>query len=151
MNELEYLKKYIHPEDNLEEAIKRLEAGEPVQYIIGNVNLYETSNRKNQNKTNTTSNSNSDNKNLFQDTPQGQLDFTDLENQKWATNYTINKSTIGDQSESIGNNDEDFTRHIYGNNGNKYNIELLNDVKNNLLNIDMLIINELNDLFMGIY
>ena len=25
MNELEYLKKYIHPEDNLEEAIKRLE------------------------------------------------------------------------------------------------------------------------------
>ena len=23
MNELEYLKKYIHPEDNLEEAIKR--------------------------------------------------------------------------------------------------------------------------------
>lgn len=40
MNELEYLKKYIHPEDNYEEAIKRLEAGEPVQYIVGDVNFY---------------------------------------------------------------------------------------------------------------
>ena len=40
MNELEYLKKYIHPEDDLEEAIKRLENGEPVQYIVGDVNFY---------------------------------------------------------------------------------------------------------------
>ena len=40
MNELEYLKKYIHPEDNLEEAIIRLEAGDPVQFFVGDVDFY---------------------------------------------------------------------------------------------------------------
>lgn len=119
--------------------------------IFGNVDLTENSNRQNQNQVNTNSNSNSNNKNLFQDTPQGQLDFTELENQTWATNYTMNKSNISDESESNGTNNEDYERHIHGNNGNKYNIDLLNDIKNNLMNIDLMIINELNDLFMGIY
>ena len=40
MNELEYLKKYIHDEDDIEEAIKRLKNGEPVQYIVGDVDFY---------------------------------------------------------------------------------------------------------------
>lgn len=35
---IEYLKKYYN--GNLEDAIKRLNAGEPVQYIVGNVNFY---------------------------------------------------------------------------------------------------------------
>ena len=39
MSDLEYLKKYL-PKDKLEEGIKRLENGEPVQYIVGNVDFY---------------------------------------------------------------------------------------------------------------
>lgn len=122
-----------------------------LENILGNVNLVETSTRENQNEVNTTSNSTSRNKNLFQDTPQGQLDFTELENQKWATNYTMNNSNINDASQSNGINNELFTRTIKGNNGNKYNLDLLNDIRNNLLNIDKLIIDELSDLFMGIF
>lgn len=38
MSDLEYLKKYY--KGNIEEAIKRLESGEPVQYIVGNVDFY---------------------------------------------------------------------------------------------------------------
>ena len=38
MNDIEYLKKYY--KGNLDEAIKRLEDGEPVQYIVGDTNFY---------------------------------------------------------------------------------------------------------------
>ena len=38
MNDIEYLKKYY--KGNMEDAIKRLNNGEPVQYIVGDVNFY---------------------------------------------------------------------------------------------------------------
>lgn len=39
MTDIEYLKKYL-PEDKFESGLKRLEKGEPVQYIVGNVDFY---------------------------------------------------------------------------------------------------------------
>ena len=39
MTDIEYLKKYL-AEDKLETGLKRLEKGEPVQYIVGNVDFY---------------------------------------------------------------------------------------------------------------
>lgn len=37
--DIDYLKKYL-PSDKLEDGIKSLEEGKPVQYIVGNVNFY---------------------------------------------------------------------------------------------------------------
>lgn len=119
--------------------------------IMANVDLKETSDRLNNNEVNTTSQSNSDSKSLFQDTPQGKINFAKLENQQWATNYTNNTNELNDNSSSHGENSENYQRHIIGNNGKKYNVELLKDIQNNLFDIDMMIINQLNDLFMGIY
>ena len=131
--------------------------------IFNNVNLTETFNRKNDTTTNSTSNSNSknnglsNNKNIFQDTPQGKITQTDIENQTWATNVTFDKNetnnTIQDTTSSNGNanNIENYIKNIIGNNGNKYNIEILNEIKNNLMNIDLMIINDLNELFMQIF
>ena len=116
-----------------------------------NVDLTETFKRDS--KTNTTSKSNSKNsgKNVFLDTPQGNLYKGDIDSTDYATSVTWNKNDIDDTSEGTGTGLENYIKTITGNNGSKYNIEVLKDIKDNIMNIDLMIINELNDLFMGIY
>lgn len=131
--------------------------------ILNNVNLTESLQRTNNTDTSTNSKSNSNNtgtsnnKNLYQDTPQGTITQTDIDNQRWATNLTLDKNetnnTIQDNSESSGlsNTTENYIKTIVGNNGNKYNVEILSEIKNSLMNIDLMIINDLYDLFMQIF
>lgn len=119
--------------------------------LFDNVDLEESSNRINKTSTESNSISNSDTKNLFQDTPQGKIDMTLFDEQSYATNLTLNKGKINDISNSSGNNNEDYIRKIKGTNGNKYKIDILKDIKNNLMNIDLMIINDLNELFMQIF
>lgn len=134
-----------------------------LENIFGNVNLTETFEGENSNNSNVSNNSqshstgNSNMKNLFQDTPQGELDTTSIKNQKWATNLSLNENNtngnITDNSTSVGNSNgtNNYIKKIVGNNGGKYNIELLKEIQNSIINIDMMIINELQDLFMGIF
>ena len=46
---------------------------------------------------------------------------------------------------------EEYIRKVQGNNSGRSSIELFEVYRNNLINIDRLIINELKDLFMGVY
>lgn len=119
--------------------------------LLNNMNYTETLVGSNTTETNSNSTSQSNNKNLFQDTPQGEISNTEIDNQKWATNLTLNKNTINDSSNANGSGTNEYLKTIIGNNGNKFNIDLLNDIKNNLMNIDLLIIDELYDLFMQIF
>lgn len=119
--------------------------------LLNNVNLTERLIGSNTTETSSTSQSSNNGKNLFQDTPQGQISQTDIDNQNWATNLTLNKNEIEDESNATGSGTNEYLKTIIGNNGGKFNIDVLNDIKNNLMNIDLMIINELNDLFMGIF
>lgn len=115
--------------------------------LFNNVNYTETSNRNV--SSNATSSSNSKGKGLYQDTPQGQISMTEFDDQHYATNLTLNNNESLDNT--TGNSLDNYIRNITGNNGNRYPVELLKDVRNNLINIDNLIIEELSDLFMGIF
>lgn len=135
--------------------------------LLNNVNITESLQGSNTNNTTTTGNSTSqstnngtsNNKNLFQDTPQGQISNTDINNQTWATNLTLDSNTsnntINDTSSNSGTANvqgtNNYIKTIIGNNGGKFNIDILNDIKNNLMNIDLMIINDLNELFMQIF
>lgn len=127
--------------------------------LLSNVNLTETLQGTNTTQTNSTSQSTnsgtSNNKNLFQDTPQGEIANTDIDAQTWATNLTLDRNTtnntINDTNSASGSGTNNYVKTIVGNNGGKYSVELLQQIENNLMNIDLMIINELYDLFMQIF
>lgn len=119
--------------------------------LMSNVNLKEILNRETANNVSSQSNSSTDTRNLYQDTPQGSLKETNIDNLKYATNLTLNDSKINDNATSQGDGTEKYIKTIVGNNGSKYTYELLNELKNGILNIDMMIIDDLNELFMGVF
>jgi hypothetical protein len=119
--------------------------------LTGNVNLTETLKRDTSSNTNASSNSLNNGKNTFLDTPQGDEYKGEMEDTNYATTVSFNRNNINDTSSMQGTGVENYIKTIIGNNGNKYNIDILYDIQNKLVNIDLLIINELNDLFMQIY
>ena len=128
--------------------------------LLNNTNLEERLAGSNTTQTSSasqsTNNGSSNNKNLFQDTPQGNISSQDINAQNvYATNISLDSSqtanTINDVTNASGNGTNSYVKTIIGNNGGKYNIDILNDITNNFMNIDLMIINELSDLFMGIY
>ena len=128
--------------------------------LLSNTNLTEglqgTNSTTSSSASQSTNSGSSNSKNLFQDTPQGNIPSQDIDAQNvYATNITLDhnstSNSISDSSSATGSGTNSYLKTIVGNNGGKYNIDLLNDIKNNLMNIDLMIINELSDLFMGIY
>ena len=121
-----------------------------------------------QSSSTSTSSGTNNGKNVFQDTPQGSVLNQTLDDASlYATNVTLDRNTssnsITDSSSNSGtasntiartgslNGTNSYIKTITGNNGGRFNIDLLKDIEEKLMNIDLMVINQLNDLFMGIF
>ena len=138
--------------------------------------ISETNNNTQSGSGTQTGSSSANNKNLYQDTPHGSISMETLGSTNvYATNFTLDNNTqsssVTDTSSSTNNTTlsntssasrdeartgtEDYVKTLIGSNGKKYSVEIYEKLYDNVLNkfenIDMLIINELQDLFMCIY
>lgn len=86
-------------------------------------------------------------------TPQGLLSMPNIENEVYATNAMIGKTSSG--STSSANNKTDSTDHyikrIVGNNAGRTDAQMIKEFRETFLNIDLSIIEELEPLFMQIW
>lgn len=117
---------------------------------LGNTNLTETQQRDIQSTGNSTSTSNSKGKNLYQETPTGKISQTDIDAQTWATNVNLAKSDANGSSQTTGNTVETYTKHLLGSTGYKYGAEIYEKLNSTFKSVNLMVIEELEDLFMGV-
>lgn len=101
----------------------------------------------------------------YSDTPQGSVE--NLENNTYLTsarqvtrdgsensddNYERDRDVRTNNTRNGKfNNTDEYLRHVEGNNGSRTFTELLMQYRDSFLNIDMMVIEALNDLFMGVW
>ena len=121
------------------------------------VDYYREGNRKNDGTSNTSGSSTNTQDNvtrdLYSETPQGALNGVESE-----TYLTDARKVMQDNEANNTYNDnnttnttEDYLEHVYGKMGTINYSKLLNEYRTTLLNIDMQIIEEFADLFMGLW
>ena len=116
---------------------------------LTNMDFYETRDTQNVNETQvkTEDTNNGTSKSVFQDTPTNELG-----DENYATNITDNTSQVNSQGKSQNNENlnEKMQRHITG--LNQYSKQdMIARFRENIINVDEMIIQELYDLFMLIY
>ena len=125
-----------------------------------NVDFTETFNRTadttNQGTSNSNSNSNSSSLGVNSDTPQGQISKGEILQGKYATTTgaTESESTITDtnNTNSTTNTGEEYVKRVKGNSGVSATAQkMVEQYRQNIIAIDSKIIEELNELFMGLY
>lgn len=102
---------------------------------------------------NGTATTNDVSRNLYSDTPQGAL--TELEKETYLTNarkiMDDGTSTSDSSFEQTANTSDDFVEEIIGKSGGLSVGKTLDEFRQSLVNIDMLVIGELENLFMMIW
>jgi len=116
--------------------------------------------------------SDNDNLHIISDTPQGEITFASTGYASELTKDTIkdigkntssgdstsksestnvNGNTNSSKNNSTGSNTETWLRHMVGNIGVQNDSTAIQVYRDSLINVDLMIIAELNDLFMGVY
>ena len=87
-------------------------------------------------------------------TPQGQISKAEILQGKYASSIQAGESTqtTSGENEQTGNTEEGSTKRVKGNSGVSATAQkMIQQYRENIIAIDKDIINELNDLFMGLY
>ena len=127
-----------------------------------NAHVDEISNTKNSSDSTGLTNSKDDSRNVFQDTPMSLLSNSgspSIENLDYATNVTYNNdiSEVNSKNKSNSNSDTDRDRDDIGERTvdewgrNKSFAALIKEFYDNFMNVDLMVIEDLNDLFMGLW
>ena len=101
-----------------------------------------------------TSNSNSNGLTINSDTPQKQINKEEILSGKYASSTSANESELNDSTNTntSGVTNEEYTKNVKGNSGISVTAQkLIDQFRENIIGIDKEIIEELNDLFMGLY
>ena len=116
---------------------------------IYNVDITINRDSFSQNESHSEEQNENESKDAFSDTPQNGL--KNVEDLAYLTDYRNIKNDGSGSADTRGNANGHEDSREFGYRGNKTMNELLNDFKNNIINIDQLIIMELNDLFFLLY
>lgn len=115
------------------------------------VDLMETFHRTDNGEFNGTMSDTTNNFNVYSDTPQGTLSTPEIQDNTYASSASKDENTQNTNTNQTTDNVLDHTKHNWGNPGTRSDSEMLQEYRNTFLNIDMLIIEELEPLFMQIF
>lgn len=108
-----------------------------------------TSNRKIDTINNEDITSNNISRDLYSDTPQGALQG--VESETYLTNARKISDSGSSNSSGTGNSNDAYLENIKGKRGGENYSDMLKKYRDTFLNIDMLVINELEDLFFNLW
>lgn len=117
-----------------------------------NVDYTETFNRSADSTNSGTSNSNTSGLTVNSDTPQKQINKTEILSGKYASSTGANEVADETNTSSSGETNEEYTKRVKGNSGVSATAQkMVEQFRENIVNVDSDIIKELNTLFMGLY
>lgn len=91
--------------------------------------------------------------NVHSATPQGMLSIGDIKSNTWADDATIDNGKTTSNINTTNNltNLDEYAKHVFGKASGSDYIDLINKLRNSFINIDMMVIEALSDLFMNVY